>query len=79
MNRWIHCNAYKRPEMPAFMALFHFHTCHNLENLLIKPDYKVLAPELNLAAVPTSKKVFVCPIRTLLGRFRVHGFIDGNW
>ena len=23
--------------------------------------------------------MFICPIRTLLGCFRVHSFIDGNW
>ena len=26
-----------------------------------------------------AKKVFISPNRTLLGRFKVHGFINGNW
>ena len=33
-NCWIQCNAYKCPETPAFVALFLFCTCYNLENLL---------------------------------------------
>ena len=32
-NRWVHCNAYKRLKVPAFVALFHFCTCDNLDNL----------------------------------------------
>ena len=69
-NYWIHCNAYKHSEMPAFMASLHFHTCHSLENLLNQAKLQNLHSRIKLGSSSDCQKVFICPIWTLFGHFR---------
>jgi len=46
----------KRPEMPEFVALFHFLTCHNLLNLLVSAEFHNLTCFIDFSSSPTAKK-----------------------
>ena len=73
-NRWVHCNAYKCPEMSAFVVLFHFHTCDHHEYLLNSEELQNLSSRIELTSSSDSYKSVhlsnsdICDISGVCGR-----------
>ena len=56
-NCWIHYNAYKRTEMPSFMTLLHFRTCHNFWNLETSAKFQNLIFFIDFSSNAGSSKI----------------------